>query len=75
MISTPPSNAKGFGTRTPAAASLYSASTSADFHWFSSSCLPKRVPFSMARARRLLRTVRPSWYAARWWKVRSAASL
>jgi hypothetical protein len=60
----------GRGTRTPASTSLYSASTSVFFHADSASLRPYRVLFAIARAWRLPRTLRPSWYCARFWKLR-----
>ena len=66
---------KGFGTRTPAATSWYSASTSVFFQASSCSLRPYRVLLAIARAWRLPRTLRPSWYWARCWKLRCPMSL
>ena len=66
---------KGSGTLTPALDRRYSAFTSA-FCQVSSCCLrPNLEPFSIARARRVLRSLRPSVYSAAFLKLRLSASL
>ncbi len=58
ISSTPSWKLSGLGTRTPAAARRWSASTSALCQAASCACRPKRVPLAMARACRVFLTLR-----------------
>src|SRR5690606_8560438 len=53
----------------------YSASTSVFFHAASCCLRPYLLALPIARASRLPRTLRPSWYCTRCWKLRWAMSL